>query len=77
LCLLWEPEIIAIAVMYLAAKLSKFDVKEWKNRQPNHINWWDQFAQDLETSDLEGICHQVSDFIKLQFGQKVFGQFLF
>ena len=26
LCLQWEPEIIAIAVMYLAAKLSKFEV---------------------------------------------------
>lgn len=35
LCLLWEPEVIAIAVMYLAAKLSKFDVKDWKDRQPH------------------------------------------
>ena len=35
LCLQWEPEIIAIAVMYLAAKLSKFEVifKISKNHQ--------------------------------------------
>ena len=30
LCLQWEPEIIAIAVMYLAAKLSKFEVSRYK-----------------------------------------------
>lgn len=61
LCLQWEPEIVAIAVMYLAAKLSKFEVKDWSNRLPNHVSWWDQFAEDLETSDLEEICHQVLD----------------
>ena len=26
LCLQWEPEIVAVALMYLAAKLSKFEV---------------------------------------------------
>lgn len=60
-CLQWEPEIIAIAVMYLAVKLSKFEVKDWANRLPNHHNWWDQFVEDLDTSDLEEICHQVLD----------------
>jgi hypothetical protein len=47
--------------MYLAAKLSKFEVKDWHNRLPNHVSWWDQFAEDLEASDLEEICHQVLD----------------
>ncbi len=61
LCLQWEPEIIAIAVMYLAAKLSKFEVKDWARREPSHRHWWDQFVQDLETQDLEEICHQVLD----------------
>merc|ERR1712062_694554 len=60
-CLQWEPEIIAIAVMYLAVKLSKFEVKDWANRLPNHHSWWDQFVEDLDTSDLEEICHQVLD----------------
>ena len=46
--------------MYLAVKLSKFEVKDWANRLPNHHNWWDQFVEDLDTSDLEEICHQVS-----------------
>ena len=61
LCLQWEPEVIAIALMYLAAKLSKFEVKDWKNRLPEHKFWWDQYVKDLETDVLEDICHQVLD----------------
>ena len=40
--------------MYLAAKLSKFEVKDWKNRTPDHKHWWDQYVQNLETDVLEG-----------------------
>lgn len=62
LCLQWEPEIIAIAVMYLAAKLSKFEVKDWENRKElGHGQWWDMYVDNLETSDLEEVCHQVLD----------------
>merc|ERR1719400_2616071 len=62
LCLQWEPEIIAIAVMYLAAKLSKFEVKDWEKRKElGHEHWWDMYVDNLETSDLEEICHQVLD----------------
>ena len=60
-CLQWEPEIIAIAVMYLAVKLSKFEVKDWANRRDHHRNWWDQFVEGLDPQDLEEICHQVLD----------------
>ena len=61
LCLQWEPEVIAIALMYLASKLSKFEVKEWKNKTAEHKSWWDQYVRDLETEVLEDICHQVLD----------------
>lgn len=61
LCLQWEPEVIAIALMYLASKLSKFEVKDWKNRTPEHKSWWDQYVKDLDTEVLEDICHQVLD----------------
>ena len=37
LSLQWEPEIVAIAVMYLAVKLSKFEVKDWANRLPHQV----------------------------------------
>ena len=74
LCLQWEPEVVAIALMYLAAKLSKFEVfklfvefvhiislevKDWKNRTTEQVNWWDQYVKDLEIDVLEDICHQV------------------
>jgi len=61
LCLQWEPEVIAIALMYLASKLSKFEVKDWKNRTPEQRYWWDQYVKDLDTEVLEDICHQVLD----------------
>merc|ERR1719296_137733 len=61
LCLQCEPEVTAIALMYLAAKLSKFEVKDWKSRTSEHKHWWDQYVENLETDQLEDICHQVLD----------------
>ncbi|XP_023248450.1 cyclin-K-like [Copidosoma floridanum] len=57
----WEPEIIAIAVMYLAGKLSKFKVIDWSARKSHHLYWWDSFVEDLNISVLEDICHQILD----------------
>ncbi|CAF0826689.1 unnamed protein product [Didymodactylos carnosus] len=54
LCLQWEPEIIAIAVMYLACKLSKFEITDWTTKKENtKQKWWEQFVDD--------ICHQHLD----------------
>ncbi|XP_033227334.1 cyclin-K-like isoform X2 [Belonocnema kinseyi] len=61
LCLQWEPEIIAVALMYLAGKLSKFEVVDWQGRQPKHLRWWDMFVEDVTMDLLEDICHQVLD----------------
>lgn len=61
ICLQWEPEIIAIALMFLAGKLSKFEVTDWEGRLPKHKNWWDMFVEDINIELLEDICHQVLD----------------
>ncbi|KAF2357191.1 Cyclin N-terminal [Trinorchestia longiramus] len=61
LCLQWEAEIIAIALMYLAGKLSKFEVTDWVGRTPRHTRWWDMFTHGITTDLLEDICHQVLD----------------
>lgn len=61
LCLQWEPEIIAIALMYLSCKLNQTDINEMlmsssgtgASRDPA-TNWWDQFVQDLTVDILEG-----------------------
>ncbi|XP_004527339.1 cyclin-K [Ceratitis capitata] len=60
-CLQWEPEIIAVALIHLASKLSKFTVADWVGRQPSHNRWWDMFVSDVTMEILEDICHQVLD----------------
>ena len=47
--------------MYLAGKLSKFEVKDWNDRREHHQHWWDQYAENLDVNVLEDICHQVLD----------------
>ena len=37
-------------------------VKDWENRKElGHEHWWDMYVDNLLTSDLENICHQVLD----------------
>lgn len=60
-CLQWEPEIIAVALIHLASKLSKFTVTKWEGQQQNHLRWWDMFVADVTMEILEDICHQVLD----------------
>ncbi|XP_016889070.1 cyclin-K isoform X3 [Cynoglossus semilaevis] len=60
LSLQWEPEIIAVAVMYLAGRLCKFDIQEWTAKQSSR-RWWEQFVQDVPVELLEEICHQILD----------------
>lgn len=54
LSLQWEPEIIAVALMYFAGKLNKFDVVDWNGRQEKHLRWWDMFVEDVTMDLLEG-----------------------
>ncbi|XP_031656727.1 cyclin-K-like isoform X3 [Oncorhynchus kisutch] len=60
LSLQWESEIIAVAVMYLAGRLCKFDLQEWTSKQSSR-RWWEQFVQDVPVELLEDICHQILD----------------
>ncbi|KAB0802750.1 hypothetical protein PPYR_04936 [Photinus pyralis] len=61
LSLQWEPEIIAVALLYLAGKLSQFEVVDWVGRTNKHLRWWDMFVEDVTLDLLEDICHQVLD----------------
>ncbi|XP_053604349.1 cyclin-K [Plodia interpunctella] len=66
LCLQWEPEVIAVALMFLAGKLSKFEVVDWNGRATKHTAWWDMFVEDITMELLEDICHQVLDLYSPQ-----------
>ncbi|CAJ1074236.1 cyclin-K-like [Xyrichtys novacula] len=56
----WEPQIIAVAVMYLAGRLCKFDLQEWMSKQMSR-RWWEQFVHDVPVEVLEDVCHQILD----------------
>lgn len=62
LSLQWEPEIIAVAVMYLAGRLCKFDIQEWTAKQSSR-RWWEQFVQDVPVELLEGTHHALMPFL--------------
>lgn len=59
ICLQWEPEIIAVAMMYLACKMTLYDVTDWRGKTPEHQKWWDLFVKDMTKNVLDEICHQV------------------
>ena len=55
LCLQWEPEIIAISMIFLSAKLAKIEVLAASTK------WWEKFIPDLSMELIESVCHSVLD----------------
>lgn len=58
----WEPQIIAVAVMYLAGRLCKFDIQEWTSKQSSR-RWWEQFVHDVPVEVLEGNMTSPTQFV--------------
>lgn len=61
LCLEWEPEVIAIALIHVSAKFNKFNIDDWKGKKPSHNKWCDLFIKDLDNAVLEDIGNQILD----------------
>lgn len=61
-CLQWEPEVITVALIYLATKMKKCKILSWANRMAHQKYWWEVHMQGLTTDILEDICHQVLDY---------------
>lgn len=55
LSLQWEPEVIAVAMLYLAAKLKKYEVHTWAGRTANQTRWWEMFVNGVTLELLEGM----------------------
>lgn len=55
LCLQWEPEIVAISMIFLSAKLAKIELLSATTK------WWEKFIPDLTLELMESICHSVLD----------------
>ncbi|KAH7729229.1 cyclin domain-containing protein [Aphelenchoides avenae] len=63
LCLLWEPEIVAIALMYLSIKMNSMEnLIDWEGRTSRDEQWWDMYVANLTTTMMEEICHKVLDY---------------
>lgn len=60
-CLRYEPEIVAIAMILMASKTGSFVITDWDSRRPHHKEWWDVHVENLDPNTLETICHQVLD----------------
>lgn len=55
LCLQWEAEIIAVSLMYLASRLSKFDIQDWEGKPPgSRMKWWEWFVEGITMELMEG-----------------------
>lgn len=66
ICLRHEPEIIAIAMIFLACKTDGIEVYDWNNKKSGEVHWWDAYVENLDiTHDIEGVCHQLLDVIEL------------
>ncbi|CAL1536961.1 unnamed protein product [Lymnaea stagnalis] len=61
LCLQWEPEIVAVSLMYLASRLTKFEPTDWSSRSSSRAKWWEDFVEGMSMELMEDICHQVLD----------------
>ena len=63
ICLQWEPEIIAIAMLYLSFKINRISrINKWDGRKANEHNWWDRFVENLRQMQIEDICHNMLDY---------------
>lgn len=72
LCLQWEPEIIAIALMYLTSRMSKIEITDWIDKKDDlKQNWWDQFVESLDLDILEGFYLEIF-FMLTHFNRFVF-----
>ncbi|CAG0891475.1 unnamed protein product, partial [Cyprideis torosa] len=61
LCLQWEPEVVAVAVLSLAGKMNQLDSRDWHGKQPGQHRWWERFIEGIAQKHLDDIGHQILD----------------
>lgn len=66
LCLQWEPEIVAVSLMYLASRLTKFEPTDWSGKSSSKSKWWEDIIEGMSMELMEDICHQVLDLYSKQ-----------
>ena len=56
LCLQWEPEIVAVSLLYLACRMKRCEVTDWEGRGPvpRGTRWYEHFIEGITHELLEG-----------------------
>ena len=60
LCLQWEPDVIAVALMYLSSRLNKSEITDWVGKPLGYRGKWYEFlVENITLELLEGdkICN--------------------
>ncbi|CAD5215521.1 unnamed protein product [Bursaphelenchus xylophilus] len=64
LCLMWEPELIAIAAIEMAVMMGRHQRNlqvHYKEQDKYHL-WWEHFVGNLSQETVDLICHQLLDY---------------
>jgi len=61
LCLQWEADMLAVALLFLASKLTKFTDIQEVLQTPDKKKWFETLVEDASLDLLEDVCHQVLD----------------
>ena len=57
LCLQWEPDIIAVSLMYLSSRLTKVELSDWEGKViGSKAKWYDFMVPDVTLDIMEGSC---------------------
>jgi len=54
LCLVYKPQVVALAVLLMAFKLSNQNIREFMHKA--RVDWWKSFFPEVTGNDLEEIC---------------------
>ncbi|KAL7074419.1 hypothetical protein ACQ4LE_006735 [Meloidogyne hapla] len=66
LCLLWEPEVIAISMLYMSFKMERIgESPEGEDKMGEDAEWWNTYVQNLTVPMMENICHKVLDCLEV------------
>uniref|UniRef100_A0A915D722 Cyclin-like domain-containing protein n=1 Tax=Ditylenchus dipsaci TaxID=166011 RepID=A0A915D722_9BILA len=60
LCLQWEPEVIAISLLYMSFKKTGVE-PDWRDKNPDE-QWWEAYVANLTTEMMQEVCHTVLDY---------------
>uniref|UniRef100_A0A915LF72 Cyclin-like domain-containing protein n=1 Tax=Meloidogyne javanica TaxID=6303 RepID=A0A915LF72_MELJA len=65
LCLLWEPEVIAVALLYMSFKMARMgEGPEGEAKMGADTEWWDIYVQNLTVPMMEDICHKCNNTLE-------------